>query len=250
LRKSYFRKKLLNKMNKKTELMIALDYAHADQALQLVAQLKPLPVIYKIGLELFLSTGPLLVKTLVDHGHRIFLDLKFYDIPNTVAKASIQAMEMGVEFFTLHISGGKNMSQSTLENLKRSSIKKKPMALGVSVLTSFDEETFKEVALCFGQPTLNTEKSVSLLAKNASEWGLPGIVCSAHELSLIKKDYPNLYTVVPGIRPKNSDSQDQARIVTPAEAKNRGASAIVVGRPITQSQFPLKTVESILSEIQ
>ncbi len=224
-----------------TELAIALDFPDSATADRLICDLGELPVIYKVGLELFLGAGPEWVKAHCTRGKRIFLDLKFYDIPNTVAAAVAQAASLGVEFTTVHLSGGRKMLDA---------LKVAPKVLGVSVLTSFSEEDWYENSLRISERPHGIPQAVQNLAGLAAQHSAVfGMVCSAHEVKWIKGAYPNLYTVVPGIRPVGVPSQDQARVMTPKEAALAGASAIVVGRPITQSQDPKKIVEQILNDI-
>lgn len=232
-----------------TELIVALDFQKPEKALGFVDQLQNLPVVYKVGLELFLTGGPEVIRELVRRKHRVFLDLKFYDIPNTVARASLQAALLNVEMFTVHLSGGEAMIQAIVRELDEIS-EIRPKIIGVSVLTSFDDLHWAKVMNALNGHAADVDDSVIGLATHATAWGADGIVCSAQELPQIRKQFPALYTVVPGIRPKGVPAQDQMRVVTPREAKNAGAHAIVVGRPITSSNSPKAVVESILQEIQ
>ncbi len=238
----------------KTELILALDVPEADRALELIGKLKGLPITYKVGSELFLASGPELVKRLAGQGEKIFLDLKFHDIPNTVAKAAKQASNMGVQMFTAHLAGGKTMFQAIAKefamSMGDSHSKALPMVLGVSVLTSFDETGWKEVVHGAAKNTFPIKETVSNWVSLARDWGVGGVVCSAHELSSIRGKFPELFLVVPGIRPKGIAAQDQARVMTPAEAHAEGANAIVVGRPVLDSTDPRKTVEEILNDLR
>jgi len=234
-----------------TELIVALDYPKAEQALELVQAVRSqkLDVIWKVGSELFMASGPEFVRKLTQGGGRVFLDLKFHDIPNTVTKAAAQACELGVAMFTLHIAGGSDMVEAVMKEVQKAA--KPPIVLGVTVLTSFDESGWKKTAEAVSgqRPQGLISDSVSRLAAAGAHWGLTGIVCSAHEIGRVQKAAPDLYTVVPGIRPAGSNAQDQARILTPAEAAQQGASAIVVGRPITQAAKPVEAIASILKEL-
>jgi orotidine-5'-phosphate decarboxylase len=239
-----------------TELVIALDYAETEPAEKLMAELKGLPVVYKVGLELFMSAGPAWVKSLCDQGHRIFLDLKFLDIPNTVGKAVLQGAQLGVEFMTLHLSGGRRMFDEVDTRLKESEIsgilKKRPKILGVSVLTSFKEEDW--IANVSHVAKLGSIRPIEDAVMHYSNLAfdhpaIHGMVCSSHEVESIRGKYPKLFLMVPGIRPKGASLNDQGRVMTPAEAMSAGASMIVVGRPITQSQNPREAAEDILKEI-
>ncbi len=233
-----------------TELVVALDYNDQKKAQALIKSLGDLPVIYKIGLELYLSADSQWTHAVCASGRRVFLDLKFHDIPNTVAKAAAQACELGVEMFTLHVAGGQEMIAAAAAELKKA--KSRPTLLGVTVLTSFDEAGWRRVtnATSGQNPKGQISEAVERLATAGASWGLTGLVCSAHELPLVRKAAPDLYTVVPGIRPTGSNAQDQARVLTPAEAARAGARAIVVGRPITQAPKPIDAIQSILKELK
>jgi orotidine-5'-phosphate decarboxylase len=236
-------------MHPPTELIVALDVPKVSAAMDLVTSLEGLPVIYKVGSELFLAGGPDLVRDLVHRKCRVFLDLKFYDIPNTVARAARQVALLHVEMFTLHLSGGSAMVKAVAQEL--SSIPElKPKILGVSVLTSFDDVRWAEVTKALTHHGVDVDVSVEGLVEHATAWGADGVVCSAMELEMIRENYPGLYTVVPGIRPAGSAANDQARVMTPLEARRAGASAIVIGRPITESSQPRQTVESILVDLK
>lgn len=231
-----------------TELIVALDFPRTDHALDFIEKLKELPVIYKVGLELFLSGGPNLVRELLKMKKRVFLDLKLHDIPNTVARAAYQASLLHVEMLSLHIAGGSAMIRSTVEALSEIPLIR-PKLLGVSVLTSFDDVRWAEVTKAMTGHAVDTEDSVNGLVEQAVSWGVDGVVCSAYELRMIKARFPALYTVVPGIRPIGIQADDQARTMTPAQAKENGASAIVVGRPITNAPDPYQMALQILNEI-
>ncbi len=231
-----------------TELIVALDFPRSDRALSLVESLKGLPVIYKVGFELFMGGGPEVVRELIHQKARVFLDLKFHDIPNTVARAARQAALLHVEMFTLHLAGGSQMVRAVAQELADIPALK-PKVLGVSVLTSFDDVRWAEVTKSLSGHAADIQNSVEGLVEHASSWGADGIVCSALELPLVRERFPGLYTVVPGIRPAGSEVGDQARVMTPAQAHEAGAHAIVVGRPITESDNPRAVVESILRDL-
>ncbi len=230
-----------------TELIVALDFPRPEPAFQLVKELGDLPLIYKVGSELFLAGGPDLVRELVHQKKRIFLDLKFHDIPNTVARAIKQASLLHVEMLTVHLAGGSHMLKSVVNELAEiESIR--PKILGVSVLTSFDDVKWAEVTKALSGHAVDVMDSVLGLVEHAVAWGADGVVCSAIELKPIRELCPGLYTVVPGIRPHGFSAQDQARVMTPQEAHLAGASAIVVGRPICESRDPRTITEQILRE--
>ncbi len=231
-----------------TELIVALDFPRVDQALSFVEKVEEFPLIYKVGLELFMAAGPDFVRELVHRKKRVFLDLKLHDIPNTVARAAVQAALLNVEMFTLHLSGGSAMVKAVAQELDAiSSIR--PKIIGVSVLTSFDDVRWAEVAESLTGHAATVSTAVSGLAQHACAWGADGIVCSALELPLIRENFPALYTVVPGIRPVGAETNDQGRVMTPREAAEVGADAIVMGRPITGSSNPGGVIESVLKDL-
>lgn len=231
-----------------TDLIVALDYPRADRAMELVDSLQGLPVIFKVGFELFMAGGSDVVRELVHRKNRVFLDLKFHDIPNTVARAARQAALLHVDMFTLHLAGGSHMVRAVAQEL--SDIPElRPRILGVSVLTSFDDVRWAEVSKALTGHAVDVSDSVNGLVEHAPSWGVDGVVCSALELPSIRTAYPGLYTVVPGIRPEGAAANDQVRIMTPAQARQAGASAIVMGRPITEAQDPRAVVESVLRDL-
>lgn len=238
----------------RTELIVALDFAKGEEAFAVMRACADLPAIWKVGSELFLAEGPEWVRARAKEGFRIFLDLKFHDIPNTVMKAAVQAGAMGVEMFTLHLAGGPTMVRAARDELeKRFGGKKggkRPLVLGVSVLTSFDQPTWDEVSFAVGGKTAKVADSVKRLVAQARYWGVDGVVCSPHEVKAVVAVDPILFTVVPGIRPKGAKAGDQARVMTPKQAATLGAGAIVVGRPITESKSPRAAVEKILRELE
>jgi orotidine-5'-phosphate decarboxylase len=231
-----------------TELIVALDYPRVDKALDLVQTLDGLPVIYKVGFEIFMAGGSEFVRELVHRKSRVFLDLKFHDIPNTVARAAKQAARMHVEMFTVHLAGGSQMVKAIVQEFEELP-ELKPRILGVTVLTSFDDVRWAEVTRSLTGHAVDVSDSVSGLISHALAWGADGVVCSAMELAQIRKLSPSLYTVVPGIRPEGSASNDQARVMTPSQAHLAGASAVVMGRPITESPNPREVVENALKEL-
>lgn len=234
----------------RTDLIVALDYPREDHAWKLVTQLGAEPVIYKVGLELFSAAGPAFVRELVHQKKRVFLDLKFHDIPNTVAKAALQAALLHVDMFTLHLSGGSTMIHAVRDALSEVE-SLKPKILGVSVLTSFDDLRWAEVSRAINGHAAEIADSVDGLVDGFASAGIDGIVCSPWELESIRARHPGLYTVIPGIRPAGpkSAADDQRRTMTPAEAARVGASAIVVGRPITQAPDPAEAARQILRSL-
>jgi len=231
-----------------TDLIVALDFAKPEQALKLVEKLDGLPVVYKVGFELFMADGPSFVRELVHQKRRVFLDLKFHDIPNTVARAAIQASSLHVEMFSVHLSGGSAMVKAVADALADISLIR-PKILGVSVLTSFDDVRWAEVTKALTGHAVNTDDSVNGIVEHALAWGADGVICSSLELPSLRKQYPTLYAVVPGIRPEGFSAHDQARVMTPEQARLAGASAIVMGRPIIESQDPRELVEKVLKDL-
>lgn len=243
-----------------TELVIALDYSKKEDAEAMIQKLDGLPVIFKVGLELFLSAGPQWVKEVASKEHRIFLDLKFHDIPQTVARSVLQATRLGVEFMTVHLSGGTLMLDAIEKAFRDAELSgevmKRPRVLGVSVLTSFKKEdwiaSISHVAkLSAIRPIDEAVVRYSNLAHDHPALG--GMVCSPQELKLVRPKYADLYLMIPGIRmDPESESEfndDQGRVMSPDQASRLGASAIVVGRPITQATDPRAVVENILGNL-
>ncbi len=224
-------------------LIIALDYSDPGQARALVKKLQPLGVGFKVGLELFLAGGPALVKELARQSF-VFLDLKFHDIPNTVAAAVKSATTLGVQMLNIHAAGGKKMLKAAREALPDE--KDRPILLAVTVLTSMDDQEMAETG-CHG----TTGERVLRLAHLSAECGLDGVVCSPLEIDLVKNRAPgNLLTVTPGIRLTGDDSGDQVRIATPDRVIEAGGDFLVVGRPVTRASDPLKAVQEIFSAMQ
>ncbi len=220
--------------------MIALDYDNQEAALDFVKQLSPDTCRLKVGKEMFTYFGPEFVKQLVAMGFDVFLDLKFHDIPNTVAKAVTAAAELGVWMVNVHASGGLEMMQKAKAALE-SYGEKAPLLIAVTVLTSMDEAQLKR---------LGVEKSpaeqVMYLAKLTKEAGLDGVVCSAQEAASLKAELGvDFKLITPGIRPAGADAGDQKRIMTPKLAIEAGSDYLVIGRPITQAADPVATLKSI-----
>jgi len=225
------------------KIIVALDYAEASKALQLVQRLDPGLCRLKVGKELFTAAGPALVEQLVGKGYGVFLDLKFHDIPNTVAKACAAASRLGVWMLNVHASGGLAMMQAARDGVAKTG--KSPKLIAVTVLTSMDQTTLNQLGI---QGSL--EDQVLRLARIAQQAGLDGVVCSAQEASALRMALGQDFCLVtPGIRPANASADDQSRIVTPAEALRLGASYLVIGRPITQAPDPLLALQVIHQEI-
>ena len=230
------------------KLIVALDYAYENEARELVSQLGDTVSYYKVGLELFLNTRGSIIDYLKHKDKKVFLDLKFHDIPNTVAQAAAWAASFGVDMFTLHASGGAEMMRPSVENVSdicaRMNIKM-PQMVGVTILTSFDEAGIARVGYkdSIGDTVLN-------LAKLCQESNMRGVVCSPHEVAQIKQVCgSNFLTVCPGIRPVWAAKGDQKRITTPSDAIKIGVDYMVVGRPITKAKDPQEAAFKIVEEI-
>jgi orotidine-5'-phosphate decarboxylase len=222
-----------------SKLIIALDFPIKDQALQFIKPLSPNDCKLKVGFELFVAAGPDFVRLLVDKGFDVFLDLKFHDIPNTVASACQSASALGVWMMNVHASGGDKMMAAARQSLIDCNSTSKLIA--VTVLTSMDQMQLS--AINVHETLENQVKHLAQLTKRAS---LDGVVCSANEAGMLRKSFGDDFLLVtPGIRPADFAIGDQKRVMTPAEANEAGVSYIVVGRPITQSQIPLSVIEKI-----
>jgi len=220
-------------------LIVALDFSTEKKALNFVKQLSPEDCILKVGLQLYVAAGPSFVKTLVDKGFNVFLDLKFHDIPNTVAGACKSAADLGVWMINVHASGGTMMLEAAVESLK--TYDNPPLLIGVTVLTSMNDLQLESTGV-----NRSAGQQVSSLASLCAKSGLDGVVCSAHEAEILREEQGNDFILVtPGIRPIGSDSGDQQRIMTPLQAKQAGSNYLVVGRPITEAAEPLSVIRSI-----
>lgn len=227
------------------DLIIAMDFPSKEKADEFLVNFKGQKLFLKIGMELFYKEGPQIVKEYKKLGHKIFLDLKLHDIPNTVKSATKSLIDLDVDMINFHISGGFNMLKEANEVIINSN--KNIIALGVTMLTSNDENIMhKEIKIDNNLSLNDVILSYANLAKNA---GLQGIVCSALEVPKIKENLgDNFVTVTPGIRSKSSQSDDQKRVVSPSDARNLGSDYIVVGRPITKSENPLDAYRKIKKE--
>ena len=224
-------------------VIVALDYPSADKAMAFVDRVTPQSCALKVGKELFTRSGPSFVEQLVKKGFRVFLDLKYHDIPNTVARACAAAADLGVWMMNVHALGGRRMMEAGAESIANS--EHKPLLIAVTVLTSMSAEDLAEIGI-----NESPADMVRKLAALTRESGLDGVVCSAHEASVLKQDNgPEFQLVTPGIRPAGSDAGDQRRIMTPAEAMQAGSDYLVIGRPITGAEEPLAVLDTINTEI-
>ena len=225
-------------------LIVALDYANERDALVLADQLDPAACRVKVGKELFTACGPAIVEHLQERGFDVFLDLKFHDIPQTVAKACRAAARLGVWMLNVHASGGSTMLRAAREAMNDAAGTRRTLLVAVTVLTSMNDAALREVGV-----NSSVQDQVGRLATLAAECALDGIVCSALEASRLREAVPELLRVTPGIRPAQYAEDDQRRIMTPAAALAAGSDFLVVGRPITAAEDPALALSQILSEL-
>ena len=226
-----------------SRVIVALDYAAAQPALDFAARVEPKLCKLKVGKELFVAEGPRLVEQLVGRGFDVFLDLKFHDIPNTVAQACKTAASLGVWLTNVHASGGLKMMAAAREALE--GLAHRPKLIAVTVLTSMDAEQLHGIGI-----QTSPRDQVSRLAQLTKDAGLDGVVCSAQEAAMLRYELgQDFMLVTPGIRPAGSSTDDQSRIMTPAQAIEAGADYLVIGRPITQAAEPIAVLNAINQEI-
>ena len=227
-------------MNQEARVIVALDFDDADKAMALVDQLDPAACKLKVGKEMFTLFGPEFVKSLIAKGFDIFLDLKFHDIPNTVAKACKAAAEMGVWMVNVHASGGMEMMKAAKNAIAGSSHPQTKL-IAVTVLTCMDQAQLNDVV-----PEVSPAEQVKKLAQLTADSGLDGVVCSAKEAVMLRETHNDEFLLVtPGIRPAGADVGDQKRVMTPVDAIDAGVSYLVMGRPITQAENPLAALQSV-----
>jgi orotidine-5'-phosphate decarboxylase len=234
----------------KEKLIVALDVDNADHALEIFTQLRETAGMFKVGMQLFTAAGPDLVRNIIGRGGRIFLDLKYHDIPNTVALAAVEAARLGVSIFNIHSSGGLEMmkqARAAVENVVQRESLSRPKIIGVTVLTSIDKQALARIGIDDAPSAV-----VKRLAAAAAEAGLDGVVASAQEIELIRESVPqsDFIIVTPGIRPESEAAGDQKRIMTPAGAIRGGADYLVVGRPILSASDPVAAAQNIIKEIE
>jgi len=234
----------------KDKLIVALDVENAQKARELIHALQGFVGMFKVGSQLFTAAGPGLVREIVGAGERVFLDLKFHDIPNTVAAAGVEATRLGVSIFNLHAAGGQEMMRRTAETVAECADSEglaRPVIIAVTVLTSTDEIALAEI----GYDSL-TKELVPRLALLAEASGLDGVVASPREVGLIRSvvKKPDFVVVTPGVRPAGSALFDQKRVTTPRAAIVAGADFIVVGRPIIEASDPAEAARRIIDEME
>lgn len=231
-------------------IIVALDVSTFQEARALIDKLRDNARWFKVGPQLFTSIGPDIIREIKDKGKKLFLDLKFHDIPNTVARASEAATELGVDMFNIHISGGLEMMRAAAEATKLRASElgvPKPILLGVTILTSIDGITFQTD---FSSSNSLAEQIV-YMARLAQRAGLDGVVASPNEIQLIRTACgDNFVVVTPGVRPEWSSLDDQRRTMTPAQALAAGADYVVIGRPVYRSSEPAEAMARILQQIE
>jgi orotidine-5'-phosphate decarboxylase len=234
-------------MDPRERLIIALDMPTAGEALSLVGQIGGAVGAFKIGSQLFTAAGPDLVREIARAGFRVFLDLKFHDIPNTVAAAAVEAARLGAWMIDVHAAGGSEMMKRAVSEVRETCEREaiaRPKMIAVTVLTSADQETLRETGVAAG-----VSSQVAALARLAADAGLDGVVSSPHEVGLIRDsvEKPGFLIVTPGIRANSGTADDQRRVMTFAEAVAAGSDYVVVGRPVTQAADSLAAVERMVA---
>lgn len=226
------------------KIIVALDYADAQPALDLAARLDSAMCRLKVGKELFTRSGPQLVEQLMQRGFDVFLDLKFHDIPNTTAQACKAAAALGVWMVNVHALGGRRMMEAAREAVALAA--RPPKLIAVTVLTSMSQEDLGELGIA-----ATPAEMVQRLATLAYDSGLDGVVCSAQEAAMLRQHCGASFCLVtPGIRPADASADDQSRIMTPRAALQNGSSYLVIGRPITKAADPLQALQNIHKEIE
>ena len=233
----------------RNKLIVALDFETAREALELFSALKDVVGMFKIGSQLFTAEGPGIVREIVRSGGLIFLDLKFHDIPNTVAAAGVEAARLGVAMFNVHASGGSEMMRRTAAAVAETTAREgipRPLVIAVTVLTSADDSTLEETGFASG-----TKDQARRMANLTAECGLDGVVASPHEVELGRQTVPRkeFVIVTPGVRPSLVESDDQRRVMTPVDAVSAGADYLVVGRAILRAPDPALAAQQILEEM-
>jgi orotidine-5'-phosphate decarboxylase len=238
--------KPVKSVDRKQQLIIALDFDSRAKALYVVEQLKSIAGMFKVGSRLFTAGGPQIVKDILALDAKVFLDLKYHDIPYQIAGAARSAAKLGVSLFTIHASGGSEMMRRAVEAVAEVN-NGHTKVLAITVLTSMDATTLSQIGV-----TLTLEESVLRLTNLAITSGVDGVVASPREIESIRRavSNPEFIILTPGIRPATSQSEDQKRIATPTAAIAAGANYIVVGRPITGAADPLEAARGIVTEME
>ena len=226
----------------KEKICLALDVSSRKEAMDLVRPLSDLTGMFKVGMQLFTAEGPSLIREIIGVGGKVFLDLKFHDIPNTVKSAAVEAARLGVSMMTIHTAGGTGMMQAVASDLHQKFGTAKPLVVGVTVLTSLDDKALGDMGIASGM-----DAQVVRMAKLAESSGLDGVVCSPREIQMIRTALrPDFKIVTPGIRMSGQSVDDQQRTATPREAIAAGADYIVVGRAVTHAPDPRNALETLL----
>jgi orotidine-5'-phosphate decarboxylase len=226
----------------KDKIIVALDVPSAQEAQELIGRLRDRVGWFKVGLQLFAAVGPAIVEEIKKGGAKVFLDLKFHDIPNTVQQAVRSACALGADMLTIHLCGGSEMCRAAVQGRAQSST----LLLGVTVLTSQNDQTLAEVGI-----KANVAEQVLLLATLAKAAGIDGLIASPHEIRLLRNRFGPRFTIVtPGIRPTGADRGDQKRVMTPSEAIKAGSDYLVIGRSITGTADPVAALNGIEAELE
>jgi orotidine-5'-phosphate decarboxylase len=234
----------------KEKIILALDMSSAEEARKTIDVFRDEVGAFKIGLQLFTAAGASFVREVTAAGVKVFLDLKFHDIPNTVSHAAVEAARMGVWMFNVHALGGGEMMRATVEKVEEACAADslaKPKIIAVTVLTSSNAETLKEAGI-----EREISEQVLKLAQLASKCGLDGVVASPRETALIRENVESgeFLIVTPGVRPVFATNDDQKRVMTPAEAVTAGANYLVIGRPVLKSEDPVGAIRQIIREME
>ncbi|MGE0130153.1 MAG: orotidine-5'-phosphate decarboxylase [Blastocatellales bacterium] len=240
----------MNESAIRNPIVVALDVDSPDQALSLVERLRGVAGMFKVGKQLFTAAGPDIVRKIIAMDERVFLDLKFHDIPNTVAMAGVEATRLGVSILNVHAMGGSKMMRAVTEAVTETAERERmarPLILGVTVLTSHTQDSLKEVGI-----ERKLEDEVVNLARLCEASSIDGVVASPLEIAPIRNAVNNSSFVIltPGVRPAGAELNDQSRVMTPAEAIHAGANFLVIGRPITAANDPVAAARKILEEIK
>ncbi len=236
-------------LSPKERIVLALDLDSDMDALAIVDELKGSVGMFKVGHQLFTAYGPDIVRRIIARGGKVFLDLKYHDIPNTVAKAAAEAVKLGSSIFNVHALGGRDMMQAAAESARETADKLRvpvPVVLAVTILTSMDEKSLRREL----KITRSLQREVNHLARMAQRAGMSGVVASPQEIKMLRRSVRGAFVILtPGVRPAWAGKDDQKRIMTPGEAVAAGADYLVVGRPVLKSEDRKAAVEKILQEI-